>query len=91
MEAGPLLEALGNAKTARCDNASRFGKYLEIFYKVNSQTEHSQTNYEKNDFIFQDGLMSGARVTDYLLERSRIVSHAPEERNYHVFYEMLQG
>ena len=35
--------------------------------------------------------MSGARVTDYLLERSRIVSHAPEERNYHVFYEMLQG
>ena len=41
--------------------------------------------------IFQDGVITGAKITEYLLEKSRIVTHAPEERNYHVFYEMLSG
>ncbi|KAB0792987.1 hypothetical protein PPYR_12607 [Photinus pyralis] len=71
LEAAPLLEAFGNARTARNDNSSRFGKYLEVYFK--------------------HGAIVGARVTQYLLEKSRIVTQATGERNYHVFYELLDG
>ncbi|KAJ8340889.1 hypothetical protein SKAU_G00331800 [Synaphobranchus kaupii] len=70
--AGPVLEAFGNAKTARNDNSSRFGKLI-------------QANY------LESGVVRGAVLHRYLLEKSRVVSRAPSERNYHVFYYLLAG
>jgi myosin XV len=41
--------------------------------------------------LFLRGVIVGAKITEYLLEKSRIVTQAQDERNYHVFYEMLKG
>ncbi|XP_075422006.1 unconventional myosin-XV isoform X2 [Ascaphus truei] len=71
LEATPLLESFGNAKTVRNDNSSRFGKFVEIY--------------------LEEGVICGAITSQYLLEKSRIVFQAKNERNYHIFYEMLAG
>lgn len=42
-------------------------------------------NYREN------GMVQGAVVQKYLLEKSRIVSQGTYERNYHVFYYLLSG
>ncbi|KAM8829263.1 unconventional myosin-Vb isoform 4-T4 [Spinachia spinachia] len=69
LASSPIMEAIGNAKTTRNDNSSRFGKYIQIGF--NRQYR-----------------IIGANMRTYLLEKSRVVFQAEDERNYHIFYQL---
>ncbi|KAI9355051.1 chitin synthase-domain-containing protein [Zopfochytrium polystomum] len=39
----------------------------------------------------QAGKLVGAKLLDYMLEKSRIIATPPNERNFNIFYQMLAG
>ncbi|KAH0625728.1 hypothetical protein JD844_033934 [Phrynosoma platyrhinos] len=69
------------------------GPVLEAF--GNAKTAHNNNSSRFGKFIqvnyLENGIVRGAVVEKYLLEKSRLVSREKNERNYHVFYYLLLG
>uniref|UniRef100_A0A4W4FEF2 Myosin IXB n=1 Tax=Electrophorus electricus TaxID=8005 RepID=A0A4W4FEF2_ELEEL len=69
------------------------GPVLEAF--GNAKTAHNNNSSRFGKFIqvnyLESGVVRGAVVEKYLLEKSRLVSREKNERNYHVFYYLLVG
>ncbi|GAB0095574.1 unconventional myosin-Va [Sergentomyia squamirostris] len=72
LASSPIMEAIGNAKTTRNDNSSRFGKFTKLLFTSDIGGRS----------------LTGATMQTYLLEKSRVVFQASGERNYHIFYQL---
>jgi myosin-5 len=56
LASSPIMEAIGNAKTIRNDNSSRFGKFIEINFNKNYQIIGANMKtylLEKSRVVFQ--------------------------------------
>ncbi|XP_055008136.1 unconventional myosin-IXb isoform X2 [Boleophthalmus pectinirostris] len=66
---------------------------LEAF--GNAKTEENNNSSRFGKFIqlnyLESGVIRGAVIEKYLLEKCRVVSREKNERNYHVFYYLLMG
>ena len=70
------------------------GLLLEAFGNAKTTRNHNSSRFGKwveVHFSSGTGTIAACRVRSYLLELSRVVRQSSDERNYHVYYQLLAG
>ena len=75
------------------DRVEATSPILEAFGNACTRLNDNSSRFGKFLAVKFDsyGLFTGAEITPYLLEKSRVVTHSSGERTYHAFYQMLTG
>ncbi|XP_022093502.1 unconventional myosin-XVI-like isoform X2 [Acanthaster planci] len=66
---------------------------LECFGNAQTEMNNNSSRFGKYlELLFcRDGRVQGAALSEYLLEKSRVVHQGERERNFHIFYLMYAG
>lgn len=85
---------LGCAKTRSLEEKIlKLNPLMESFGNARTVINSNSSRFGKflELHFTSDGRVVGAHLSEYLLEKSRVVSQARKERNFHIFYYLLAG
>lgn len=66
--------------------------FLEGFGNAKTTMNNNSSRFGKfTKILFRDGMIKGAEMVRYLLEKGRLVEQGVHERNFHIFYGFVKG
>ena len=79
--------------TSLAEKVLQCNPILEAFGNAKTVMNHNSSRFGKFTRIHFDrrNWLVGADIVSYLLEKSRVITQAAEERNYHIFYQLFAG
>lgn len=88
-----LATIAGGLKDDTIKRIIQVNPLLESFGNAKTVRNDNSSRFGKFTQLQFDGSLTlvGAQCRTYLLEKTRVVSHEEKERNYHVFYQLLDS
>ncbi|ETV88974.1 hypothetical protein, variant 1 [Aphanomyces astaci] len=86
-----LASIAGGLRDATIAKIIMVNPLLESFGNAKTLRNDNSSRFGKFTQLQFDahGTLVGAQCKTYLLEKTRVVTHEPSERNYHIFYQVL--
>jgi myosin heavy subunit len=90
----PFLSPDGKVVSALEDRVLSSNPLLETFGNAQTLKNDNSSRFGKFihiNFSTDKGVIVGAQIRNYLLEKTRITTQIEGERNYHIFYQLFAG